>query len=219
MAGQDHGKVNLTPSHLELRPVYDDISAPPLPTSLAIHPMEHGKHTYVPDKDAGKDSNDHAEQPGMKKAMRQALYEIRRLRMTRSYVKGKTVDMNYRLSGQEEEILRSELRKIIRDERDHLGRDEAKAAPKPLIHSVGLHALEEITQDREGWHIVPRYDNGEGAMPDHHAKEEGVPNIDTSPAPVPELVVLPGELMDRRYWAHPMDRLTKRRPIQDVGDH
>ena len=223
MAEQEHGKVDLTPSHVELRPVDDDISAPPLPTSLALHPMEHGKHTHVPNNGAKKDSNTHIEQLGMKKAMRQARYEIRCLHMTKSNVKGKTVDIIHRPSGQEEEILRFELRKIIRDERD---RDEARAAPKPPIHNIGLHAVEEVAQGRGGWHCVPCYGGGEGATPGHHTNGEEFTNMDTnidhmntSPAPAPKLAVLPGMLTDRKCWAHPMDRLTKRQPIQDVGDH
>ena len=59
-------------------------------------------------------------------------------------VGGEAIDIVCRLSGQEEEILRSELRKVIRVERDHDCVDKGETISEPLmpgtIPSVGSHA-------------------------------------------------------------------------------
>ena len=105
--------------------------------------------------------------------------------MTKSNVEGKTVAIIHRLSGQEEEILRSELRKVIRDERNHDGRDKAKAVPRPLIPvtkpNAGSHAYDvdqpigEVALYEEGRHHMPGDAGVEyAAMGQHGCREETV---------------------------------------------
>ena len=127
--------------------------------------MEHGKYTHVPNNGAKRDSNTHVKQLGMKRAMMQAHYERGRFHTTNIRVEGKTVDIIHRISGQEEEILRSELRKVIRDERDHNGRNRATAVTRPPIPvakpDLGSHANDtaqptgEVTPYGKGQHHTP----------------------------------------------------------------
>ena len=88
----------------------------------------------------------------------------------------------HRLSGQEEEILRFELRKIIRDKRDHEGRDKARAVPRPPIPiiepNVGSHAdeidqpIRGVTRYEEGWHSMPCYAGVGHAVLGQHGRRE-----------------------------------------------
>ena len=87
IASQDHRKVELIPPNLELGPVGGDTPAPSLPISLPIHPVGRDGHTYTSDRGIKEDNDTHAEQPGMKRAMKQALYEMRRIHSARSEVK------------------------------------------------------------------------------------------------------------------------------------
>ena len=74
IASQDHRKVRMIPPYLKLGPVDDGTTVPSLPTSLPIHPICRHGHRDTPYRGMEDDNNSQAKQPGMKKAMKQALY-------------------------------------------------------------------------------------------------------------------------------------------------
>ena len=76
--------------------------------------------------------------------MKQALYEMRRIHSPRSESKEMPTNTTCRLSGQEEEILRSELRKIIREERGQSTRQGAETTMEPTTHTgISAHSTPE----------------------------------------------------------------------------
>ena len=81
--------------------------------------------------------------------MRQTLVEIKRLRVARSALKGKMVDLIHRLAEREEETLRSELRATIRAERAAGPHNRAGAAPEPDTTCPSIQARPATTEKFE----------------------------------------------------------------------
>ena len=69
--------------------------------------------------------------------LEQILDEIKRLRVARSALKGEMVDLIHRLASQEEEILRSELRKTIQEKRAADPHDKTDPPP-PKLATIAL---------------------------------------------------------------------------------
>ena len=157
--------------------------------------------------------------------------------MTKSNVGGKAVDIIQRLSGQEEEILRSELRKAIRDERNHDGCDKAKAVPRPLIPmtkpNVGSHAydidqpIEEVALYEEGLHHM-HGDTGMryAVMGQHVCRDETVSTSCNDINLRQQTLHHPLEAMHQTCHILPTDtarnltpRCSRRRNAYNMGDH
>ena len=115
IAGQDHHKVKMIPPHLKLGPVDQGTTVPSLPTSLHIHPVGRHGHRGTTLRGREDDNDDQARRPSMKKAMKQTLHMIKHLHNSKGESQTRHAGATCRLSGQEEEIIRTEIKKVIRD--------------------------------------------------------------------------------------------------------
>ena len=182
------------------------------------------------------------EQLGMMKAMKQVLDKTRRPRMARNSVKNDISEIVHRLLGQEEEALRHELKKIVRDERYDDDRDKARAVPRPPIPiiqpNVGSHADEidqpigGVTRYEEGWHSIPCYAGvGYAVLGQHGRRERTVSTAlndvkNVYPDFHQQTLHHPVDAVHQTCRILPTDttrnltpRISRRRHAHDVGEH
>ena len=121
----------MIPPHLKPGPVDQGTTVPSLPTSLHIHPVGRHGHRGTTLRGREDDNDDQARRPSMKKAMKQTLHVIKHLHNSKGGSQTRHAGATCRLSGQEEEIIRTEIKKIIRDEYIQTTHPETGTTPKP----------------------------------------------------------------------------------------